>query len=79
MAASKPSNSILVYNTKTGKEYPIHPTMAKDKVWMASRSLILVEKVRPFVATNMESSIPASIEATPVAEPVQKVKPNIKK
>lgn len=52
---SKPrSKQVLVHNTRTGKQYPIHPSMAKDPAWMAARGLIIQEEVKMFEVTNME-------------------------
>lgn len=42
---------VLVYSTKSGKEWTIHPDMAKDKLWMAARGLIVKSNVKSF--TNM--------------------------
>lgn len=43
----------LVYDTKKNKTYAIHPSMAKDKVWMAAHGLIPQEELKPFSVTNM--------------------------
>jgi len=53
MAAVK---TIMVYDTKKQKEYPIHPSMANDKAWLAARGLIIQQEAKPFVATNLPST-----------------------
>jgi len=55
--ASKPHNRIMVYNTKTGLTYAIHPQMAKDPNWMAQRGLILQRDVKPFEVTNLTEAV----------------------
>lgn len=53
---------VKAYNTKTGKFQVIHPSHAKDKVFLAQRGLILEEQAKAFRATN-------------VTEPVDPVQP----
>lgn len=55
---------IKAYNTKTGKYQVIHPSFAKNKVYLAQRGLILQEEAKPFKPTN----IPNKAEPTPSSE-----------
>lgn len=68
MAKAEP---VLVYNVKKGGEpYRIHPDLAKDKMWMEGRGLLIHEQVKPMEVTNMP-------EITP--EKQEEVKPESKK
>jgi hypothetical protein len=63
---------VKVYNTKTGKTYPIHPSFKNDKAYLAQRGLILVENVKPFAtATNLPKE-PVAATVTPAFfEPIE--------
>lgn len=54
---------VLVYSTKSGKEWTIHPDMAKDKLWMAARGLIVKSNVKSFTNMNQPPAPAFDIEA----------------
>lgn len=54
---------VLVYSTKSGKEWTIHPDMAKDKLWMAARGLIVKSNVKSFTNMNPPPTPAFDIEA----------------
>lgn len=62
--ASKHHNRIMVYNTKTQKEYAIHPQIAKDPQWLAQRGLILQREVKSFEVTNLPTEEKPVTKAT---------------